>query len=81
VERTTGFEPATPTLGRRVAAQGGAPGLRRTIIIGLFLSVGSVEFVGRFDEQGWRFAGVIVPITYVAWSLWLILSGVVLVIA
>lgn len=48
------------------------------IIIGLLLVVGSFEFVGRFEEQGWRFAGTIVPITYIAWSLWLIASGVVL---
>jgi hypothetical protein len=50
------------------------------IIIGLFLIVGSLEFVGRFEEQGWKLAGAIVPITYIAWSLWLILSGLVLVI-
>lgn len=48
------------------------------IIIGLFLIVGSLEFVGRFEEQGWKLAGAIVPIAYIAWSLWLILSGVVL---
>lgn len=51
------------------------------IIIGLFLIVGSLEFVGRFEEQGWKLAGAIVPITYIAWSLWLIVSGVVLVVA
>jgi hypothetical protein len=51
------------------------------IIIGLFLIVGSLEFVGRFEEQGWRFAGAIVPVTYIAWSLWLILSGLVLLVA
>ena len=50
------------------------------IIIGLFLIVGSLEFVGRFEEQGWKLAGAIVPITYIAWSLWLILSGLVLLI-
>ncbi|MGH2555571.1 MAG: DUF4386 domain-containing protein [Actinomycetota bacterium] len=50
------------------------------IVIGLFLIVGSLEFVGRFEEQGWKLAGAIVPITYIAWSLWLILSGVVLVV-
>jgi hypothetical protein len=50
------------------------------IIIGLFLIVGSLEFVGRFEEQGWKLAGAIVPITYIAWSLWLILSGLVLVV-
>ena len=51
------------------------------IIIGLFLILGSLEFVGRFEEQGWKLAGTIVPITYIAWSLWLILSGLVLLIA
>lgn len=50
------------------------------IIIGLFLVVGSLEFVGRFEEQGWNLAGTIVPITYIAWSLWLILSGLVLLV-
>jgi uncharacterized protein DUF4386 len=50
------------------------------IIIGLFLIVGSLEFVGRFEEQGWKLVSAIVPITYIAWSLWLILSGLVLVV-
>ena len=50
------------------------------IIIGLFLIVGSLEFVGRFEEQGWKLAGAIVPITYNAWSLWLIVSGIVLLV-
>ena len=50
------------------------------IIIGPFLIVGSLEFVGRFEEQGWKLAGAIVPITYIAWSLWLIVSGFVLVV-
>jgi hypothetical protein len=36
------------------------------IIIGLFLVVGSLEFVGRFEERGWKLAGAIVPITYIA---------------
>jgi len=50
------------------------------VIIGLLLVVGSFEFVGRFEEQGWKFAGTIVPITYIAWSLWLVASGVVLLL-
>ena len=50
------------------------------IIIGLFLMLASLEFVGRFEEQGWRLAGAIVPMTYIAWSLWLILSGLVLLV-
>jgi hypothetical protein len=48
------------------------------IVIGLFLIVGSLEFVGRYEEEGWKLAGTIVPITYIAWSLWLILTGLVL---
>ena len=47
-------------------------------IIGLLLIVGSLEFVGRFDEQGWKLASAIVPITCIAWSLWLIISGLAL---
>ena len=50
------------------------------IIIGLFLIVGSLEFVGRFEEQGWKLAAAIVPIAYIAWSLWLIISGLVLLV-
>jgi hypothetical protein len=38
------------------------------IAIGLFLVAGSLEFVGPFEEQGWKLAGTIVPIAYTAWS-------------
>jgi hypothetical protein len=48
------------------------------IAIGLFLLAGSLEFVGRFEEKGWKLAGSIVPIAYIAWSLWLIGAGLVL---
>jgi hypothetical protein len=48
------------------------------IAIGLFLVAGSLEFVGRFEEKGWKLAGAIVPIAYIAWSLWLIGAGLVL---
>lgn len=50
------------------------------IIIGLLLIIGSLEFVGTFEEQGWKLASTIIPITYIAWSLWLILSGLVLLV-
>jgi hypothetical protein len=50
------------------------------IVIGLLLIVGSLEFVGRFEEHGWKLASAIVPITYVAWSLWLVLSGLELLV-
>jgi hypothetical protein len=52
----------------------GCPG----IAIGTLLIIGSWEFVGHNEEHGWRFAGVLVPITYIAWSLWLTAIGVVL---
>lgn len=48
------------------------------ILIGVLLVVGSLEFVGRFEKHGWKLAGVIVPITYIAWSLWLIVTGLTL---
>ena len=51
------------------------------IIIGLLLVVGSFEFVGGFEEEGWKPAGTIVPITYIAWSVWLIASGFALLLA
>jgi hypothetical protein len=44
--------------------------------IGLALIVGAAEFAGSHEPDGWRLAGIIVPIAYVAWSIWLILLGV-----
>jgi uncharacterized protein DUF4386 len=51
------------------------------LIIGLALLVGTLEFVGPNEPDGWALAGTIVPIAYVAWSVWLILLGVFLLIA
>jgi hypothetical protein len=39
------------------------------------LVVGSLEFVGPFEEVGWKLAGTIVPIAYTAWSVWLLVAG------
>jgi hypothetical protein len=50
------------------------------IVIGVSLVLGSLEFVGSFEEEGWKLAGTIVPIAYIAWSLWLILAGLVLLL-
>ena len=50
------------------------------IVVGAALILGSLEFVGSFEEQGWKLAGAIVPIAYVAWSLWLIIVGLVLLV-
>ncbi len=51
------------------------------LAIGVLLVVGSFEFVGAFEEKGWKLAGTIVPIAYTAWSFWLIITGVVLLAA
>jgi hypothetical protein len=48
------------------------------IAVGALLVVGSLEFVGRFEEHGWKPAATIVPIAYTAWSLWLLATGVLL---
>jgi Domain of unknown function (DUF4386) len=48
--------------------------------IGVGLLIGTLEFVGPNEEEGWPLAGTIVPIAYVAWSLWLIGLGVFLLI-
>ena len=50
------------------------------IVIGSFLVLGSLEFVGPFEEDGWKLAGSVVPIAYTAWSVWLIATGLVLLI-
>jgi hypothetical protein len=46
------------------------------IPIGVALLVGTLEFVGPNEERGWELAGTIVPIAYIAWSIWLIALGV-----
>ena len=48
--------------------------------IGGALLVGTLEFVGPNERAGWPLAGTIVPIAYIAWSLWLIALGVFLII-
>jgi hypothetical protein len=50
------------------------------IVIGALLMICSLEFVGAFEREGWKLAGVLTPITYVAWSLWLIVVGVALLL-
>ena len=49
-------------------------------LVGLALIVGSAEFAGPNERDGWRLAGIVVPIAYVAWSVWLIALGVSLLV-
>lgn len=46
--------------------------------IGFAQLVGALEFVGPNEADGWKVAERLVPIAYVAWSLWLIACGVAL---
>ena len=50
------------------------------IPIGLAMVVGSLEFAGRNERGGWPLAGRIVPIAYIAWSIWLIALGIELIL-
>src|SRR3954463_3315802 len=52
----------------------GGPGL--VLAPGLMLC--SLEFVGGHEESGWKVAERLTPVTYIAWSLWLIAAGVLL---
>lgn len=50
------------------------------VAIGPLFLVCSLEFVGRFEESGWRLAGTLTPIAYVAWSIWLLGVGIALLV-
>jgi hypothetical protein len=47
--------------------------------IGIALLVGTLEFVGPNEPEGWKLAGTIVPIAYIAWSIWLVALGALLI--
>jgi hypothetical protein len=44
--------------------------------IGAAMLVGSLEFAGPNEMDGWPLAGAIVPVAYIGWSLWLIALGI-----
>lgn len=50
------------------------------VVIGIALLVGTLEFVGPNEPHGWELAGTIVPIAYIAWSIWLVALGVLLLV-
>jgi hypothetical protein len=49
------------------------------IVVGAVLMLCSLEFVAGFEPTGWKLAGDVVPFAYIAWSLWLIATGVALI--
>jgi Domain of unknown function (DUF4386) len=50
------------------------------ILIGAILAVCSLEFVGPFERSGWKLAATLTPFTYIAWSLWLVVVGIALLL-
>jgi len=48
--------------------------------VAIGLLIGTLEFVGPHEPGGWPPAGTIVPIAYIAWSIWLIALGLFLLI-
>jgi hypothetical protein len=50
------------------------------IVIGPVLMLCSLEFVGGHERDGWKLAEKLTPVTYVAWSLWLMATGVALLV-
>ncbi|MGZ8603077.1 MAG: DUF4386 domain-containing protein [Actinomycetota bacterium] len=72
----------TALIGLAIALDGAVPAWLgwSGLVVGLGLMVGSTEFLGSNEERGWKRAGDAVPILYVAWSLWLVALGVVLVL-
>ena len=49
------------------------------IVIGPVLMLCALEFVGRHEPAGWKVAERLTPPAYVAWSLWLVATGIALV--
>lgn len=50
------------------------------IVVGALLMVCSLEFVGAFEQEGWKLAAALTPVAYVAWSVWLVAVGVALLL-
>lgn len=50
------------------------------VVIGALLVLCSFEFVGKNELNGWNLAGRITPFVYIAWSLWLIVLGGILLV-
>jgi Domain of unknown function (DUF4386) len=45
------------------------------VLTGPLFLLCSLEFVGRAGEDGWKLAAALTPITYIAWSVWLLALG------
>jgi hypothetical protein len=52
----------------------------RGVVVGPLFLLCSLEFVGANERSGWKPAATLTPITYVAWSVWLLAVGVALLV-
>jgi hypothetical protein len=50
------------------------------IVVGVVLALCSLEFVGPFERDGWHLAGTVTPMAYIAWSGWLVATGIALLL-
>jgi len=50
-------------------------GVAGVVLAPAFL-LGSLEFVGPFEREGWKLAGALVPVAYIGWSLWMLAVGI-----
>jgi hypothetical protein len=50
------------------------------ILIGPLFLLCSLEFVGRDQDSGWDLTEALTPITYIAWSIWLLALGIALIV-
>jgi hypothetical protein len=50
------------------------------IVIGAALVLCSLEFVGPFEPKGWRVAASATPVVYILWSVWLVATGIALLL-
>jgi hypothetical protein len=50
------------------------------IVVGAALILCSFEFVGPFELKGWKPAAVATPVVYIVWSLWLVVTGIALLL-
>jgi uncharacterized protein DUF4386 len=50
------------------------------VVIGPLFLLCSLEFVGRSEDSGWKLAEALTPLTYIAWSIWLLAVGIALLV-
>jgi hypothetical protein len=50
------------------------------IVFGATLMICALEFLGRNERDGWELAGKLTPLAYVGWSVWLVGTGLALLV-